>query len=102
MNLYRICASAAMILSFTSCSASMKLGEAVVSMSEETPCFGVPNDASTRAGIPLYEISVTAHALRASRAERLQWKMEITPPGRLGTGFPRQLHFIWFNSAGRD
>lgn len=88
MRLNRIVAGAAMMLSITSCSASMKLGEAVVTMAGETPCFSVPQDPSTEGGIPLFEISVTAHTLRASRADRLQWKMEISPPGASIQTFP--------------
>lgn len=80
-RLMRMAAGAALMIVCASCASSVRLGKAVVSVVDDQPCFSIPDNADTRAGIPFYEITVAEALGVGDHLERMQWSMAIQPPG---------------------
>lgn len=72
--------AAMLLLACTACHS--ELGEAVITMSGDQPCFSVSSDRSTRAGIALYGVTVTTHTPNVSAPETVHWKFSIEPAGK--------------------
>ena len=50
---------AALTLGATACTPSTRIGNAVITQVDGMPCFGIPNNAETRNGVPLSTVIVT-------------------------------------------
>lgn len=77
----RIAAGVALMTVCASCSSSVRLGQAVVSVVDGQACFSIPDKAETRGGIPFYEVTVVDYHGPGGHLERMQWSMAINPPG---------------------
>ena len=74
----------ALALSSATCTASSSVGRAVITDVNGLPCFGVPNNAETRDGVPLFTVIVTKRNL----------------PG--ATTLPEKVWFSWIEPRGKS
>ena len=74
---------AALALASASCTASSRMGRAVVTQIDGTPCFGIPHNAETRNGVPFTTVNVTKNnAPGATTLPELVWLSWIEPRGK--------------------
>lgn len=74
---------AALAIASAGCTASSRVADAVVTEVDGAPCFTVPNNDETRAGVPLFGVSVTkSNGPGATARPEEVWNSFFEPMGK--------------------